>query len=76
MDFPDRSVRSPVRGERQRRGRMGALPLAGVLAALPLLASHSSPLAAQAWNSPDAVALVRRAVERPVEVDAHTALRL
>ncbi|MDQ3426197.1 MAG: hypothetical protein M3477_00065 [Gemmatimonadota bacterium] len=54
---------------------MGALPLAGALVALPLLALHSSPLAAQAWNSPDAAALVRRAVERRVAVQADSTLR-
>jgi hypothetical protein len=40
-----------------------------------LLAAAVSPLEAQAWDSPDALALVRRAVERRATVEADTALQ-
>ena len=40
-----------------------------------LLAAAASPLEAQAWDSPDALALVRRAVERRATVEADTALQ-
>ena len=40
-----------------------------------LLAAAVSPLEAQAWDSPHALALVRRAVERRATVEADTALQ-
>ena len=40
-----------------------------------LLAAAVSPLEAQAWDSPDALALVRRAVERRAAVEADSALQ-
>lgn len=43
--------------------------------ALLLLTSHLSPLFAQSWNSPEALALVRRGVERRQTAQADPALR-
>lgn len=48
---------------------------AAPLLALLVLASLPAPLAGQAWNAPDALALVRRAVERRAEVQADAMLR-
>jgi hypothetical protein len=48
---------------------------AAPLLALLVLAALPAPLAGQAWNAPDALALVRRAVERRVEVQADAMLR-
>jgi hypothetical protein len=45
------------------------------LLALLVLAALPAPLAGQAWNAPDALALVRRAVERRAEVQADAMLR-
>jgi hypothetical protein len=41
---------------------------------LLLLTSHLSPLSAQAWNSPQALAIVGRAVDRRLSVQADSAL--
>ena len=46
-----------------------------VFLSLSILAAHISPLAGQAWNVPDALALVRRAVERRQTAQADPALR-
>jgi hypothetical protein len=48
---------------------------AAPLLALLVLAVLPAPLAAQAWNAPDALALVRRAVERRAEIQADAVLR-
>jgi hypothetical protein len=40
-----------------------------------LLAACASPLAAQSWDSPDALALVRRAVDQRAAVEADSALQ-
>jgi hypothetical protein len=45
------------------------------LLALLVLAALPAPLAGQAWNAPDALALVRQAVERRAEVQADAMLR-
>ena len=44
------------------------------LVSLTLIAAQLSPLSAQAWNSPAALALVRRAVERRLAVQADSSL--
>jgi len=54
--------------------RCPASPVAPLLALL-VLAALPAPLAGQAWNAPDALALVRRAVERRAEVQADAMLR-
>ena len=54
--------------------RCPASPVAPLLALL-VLAALPAPLAGQAWNAPDALALVRRAVERHAEVQADAMLR-
>jgi len=54
--------------------RCPASPAAPLLALL-VLAALPAPLAGQAWNAPDALALVRRAVERRAEVQADAMLR-
>jgi hypothetical protein len=54
--------------------RCPARPAAPWLALL-LTAVLPAPLAGQAWNAPDALALVRRAVERRAEVQADAMLR-
>jgi hypothetical protein len=54
--------------------RRPASPVAPLLALL-VLAALPAPLAGQAWNAPDALALVRRAVERRAEVQADAMLR-
>ncbi|MFL5514553.1 MAG: hypothetical protein ACJ8DJ_00255 [Gemmatimonadales bacterium] len=54
--------------------RCPASPAAPLLALL-VLAALPAPLAAQAWNAPEALALVRRAVERRAEVQADAMLR-
>ena len=41
----------------------------------PLLAACASPLAAQSWDSPDALALVSRAVDQRAAVEADSALQ-
>jgi hypothetical protein len=56
------------------RERCPASPAAPLLALL-LLAALPAPLAGQAWNAPEALALVRRAVERRAEVQATAMLR-
>ncbi len=48
---------------------------AAPLLALLLLAALPAPLAGQTWNAPDALALVRRAVDRRAEVQADAMLR-
>jgi hypothetical protein len=40
-----------------------------------LLAARASPLAAQAWDSPEALALVRRAVDQRAAVEADSLLQ-
>ena len=54
--------------------RCPASPVAPLLALLGL-AALPAPLVGQAWNAPDALALVRRAVERRAEVQADAMLR-
>src|SRR5918995_5277230 len=46
-----------------------------VLSSLSLLTSHFSPLAAQTWDSPDALGLVRRAIDRRLAFQADSALK-
>jgi hypothetical protein len=46
-----------------------------ILSSLSLLTSHVSPLAAQTWNSPEALGLVRRATDRRLAFQADSALR-
>ncbi|HKU61299.1 MAG TPA: hypothetical protein VJQ44_08795 [Gemmatimonadales bacterium] len=48
---------------------------AAPLLALLVLPALPAPLAGQAWNAPEALALVRRAVERRAEVQADAMLR-
>ena len=45
------------------------------MSSLSLLTSHFSPLAAQTWNSPEALGLVRRAIDRRLAAQADSALR-
>ncbi len=59
-------------GAQRRRWRAG--PVAGVTAAA-LLAASSVPLAAQTWDAPDGLALVRRAVDRRAEAGSEALLR-
>jgi hypothetical protein len=60
-----------VRGKRTVREERWRVSAAS---ALLLLTSHLSHLAAQSWNSPQTLALVRRAVDRRLEVQADSAL--
>ena len=46
-----------------------------ILGSLSLLTSHFSPLTAQTWNSPEAMGLVHRAVDRRLAFQADSALR-
>jgi hypothetical protein len=46
----------------------------GVGVAMVILAGHAAPLAAQAWNAPAALSLVRRAVERRLLTQADSTL--
>jgi hypothetical protein len=46
-----------------------------VRAAFVLLLAHVTPLLAQSWNAPDALALVRRATERRLAAQADSSLR-
>jgi hypothetical protein len=46
-----------------------------VRAAFVLLLAHVSPLFAQSWNAPDALALVRRATDRRLAAQADSSLR-
>jgi hypothetical protein len=46
-----------------------------ILSTLSLLTSHFSPLTAQTWNSPEALGLVRRAIERRLAFQADSALK-
>jgi hypothetical protein len=46
-----------------------------ILASLSLLTSHFSPLTAQTWNSPEALGLVRRAIDRRLAFQADSALK-
>ena len=55
--------------------RVSRIPLAfTVLSSLLVLPSHLSPLAAQSWNSPQALGLVRRATDRRLASQADSAL--
>ena len=49
-------------------------PWAVLVVSLTLLTSHFSPLTGQEWNSPETLALVDRAVERRLAVQADSAL--
>lgn len=70
-----------VRGDggrvRSGPGYKGSIvrPVFIVLSSLSLLTSHFSPLAAQTWNSPQALGLVRRAIDRRLAFQADSALR-
>ncbi len=55
---------------RSVRAHWGARVLLGVF----LLISYRSPLPAQSWNTPETLALVRRAVDRRVAVQADSSL--
>ena len=46
-----------------------------ILSLLSLLTSHFSPLAGQTWDSPDALNLVRRAIDRRLAFQADSALK-
>ena len=61
-----------MRGE---RGIPGTGPGFTILWSLLLLTSHLSPLTAQTWNSPEALGLVRRAIERRLAFQADSALK-
>jgi hypothetical protein len=46
-----------------------------ILASLSLLTSHFSPLTAQTWNSPEALGLVRRAIDRRLAFQTDSPLK-
>jgi hypothetical protein len=61
-------------GERPDRGTCSRFRGMAAFVFLSLLTPHLHPLAAQEWNSPQALALVHRAVERRLAVQADSSL--
>ncbi|MGH7525503.1 MAG: hypothetical protein ACREMX_02240 [Gemmatimonadales bacterium] len=64
-----------MRSEERLVGRIRPLRVAGALLVLPLLTTHVAHLTAQTWSSPEALTLVRRAVDRRLAVQADSSLR-